>query len=389
MFSQPIIGRKTAFLGLSLVLMVVAGISPTPVNAQVASGLPVPRGVTPPSNFPPDRPLPDADAPENPLPDNAYVLGAGDIVRIDIFDTPELKLEDRYTVLVDGTLNLPWVGSVSVAGLTLQQAAAELSRQYSRFIKQPIVTLSSLSPRPLKIAVLGQVNRPGSYIIRPIGDESSTTNLSIRQGGTDVGSQWPTLTRAIQAAGGVTQSADIRNIQVRRFQDGTGKVFLVDLWKFLQSADQHQDLTLRDGDSIMVKEATELTPQEALEVAQSNISPETIKVGVVGEVTTPGSLALPPNTSLNQAILAAGGFKSNRAQKGDVELIRLNLNGTVSRTRIAIDFSKGLDAKTNPPLRNNDVVVVKPNTLAKTSDLLNAVLSPITSAFGFLKLFGF
>jgi polysaccharide biosynthesis/export protein len=322
--------------------------------------------------------------------EDAYTLGAGDLVKIDIFDTPELKLESQYTVLVDGSLNLPWVGTVTVQGMTLAQAADVLSRRYTQFIRKPLITLNSVSPRPLKIAVLGQVNRPGAYIISPIsGTETSRTNLSDRTSAT-TGSQWPTVTKAIQTAGGITQLANVRKIQIRRQQGvGAEKVMDLDLWKFLQEGEQNQDFTLRDGDAITIPLATNLDPAEATEIATSNFSPETIKVSVVGEVVTPGLVTVTPNTSLNQAVLVSGGFKSGRSLQRDVELIRLNPNGTVSRRGISIDFSKNLDESSNPALRNNDIIVVKPNALARTSDILNLLISPITGTLGVLKLLGF
>jgi polysaccharide biosynthesis/export protein len=320
--------------------------------------------------------------------ENAYTLGPGDLVRVDMFDAPDLKLEPRYTVLVDGSLNLPWVGTVFVQGLTLEEAASTLAQSYSRFVRKPLITLSSISPRPLKIAVLGQVNRPGSYIISPIGNETSRSNLSERST-VETGSQWPTVSKAIQTAGGITQLANVRKIQVRRPQrGGPEQVFDIDLWKFLQAGEQREDLALRDGDSIIIPVATNLDPAEATEIATSNFSPEAIKVGIVGEVVTPGSVSVPPNTSLNQAVLAAGGFKSGRSRR-DVELIRLNPNGTVSRRNISVDFSQNLDAANNPALRNNDIVVVKPTALAKTSDFLSVLFSPITGTLGVLKLLGF
>jgi polysaccharide export outer membrane protein len=322
-------------------------------------------------------------------PESAYTLGPGDLVRIDIFDAPELKLEDRYRVLVDGSLNLPWIGTLSVQGLTLEQAADVLALRYSRFINKPLITLSSISPRPLKVAVLGEVNRPGAYIINQISSETSQTSLSQRTGA-DTGTQWPTVTKALQTAGGITQLANVRKIQVRRPQrSGPEQVIDVDLWKFLQVGEQNQDLALRDGDSIIVPLASNLDPAEATQIATSNFSPETIKVSVVGEVVTPGTVTILPNTSLNQAVLAAGGFKSNRARKSDVELIRLNPNGTVSRRHVSVDFSQNLDEASNPALRNNDIIVVKPNTFAKTSDLLTSVLGPLGGVLGLLSIFGF
>ncbi len=322
--------------------------------------------------------------------EDPYTLGAGDLVKIDIFDTPELKLEGQYTVLVDGTLNLPWVGTVNVQGLTLAQAANVLSVRYAQFIQKPLITLNSVSPRPLKIAVLGQVNRPGAYIISPItGTETSRTNLSDRTS-SSTGSQWPTVTKAIQTAGGITQLANVRKIQIRRPQrGGPEKVIDLDLWKFLQEGEQNQDFTLRDGDAITIPIATNLDPAEATEMATSNFSPETIKVSVVGEVVTPGLVTVTPNTSLNQAVLVSGGFKAGRSLQRDVELIRLNPNGTVSRRGISVDFSKNLDESTNPALRNNDIIVVKPNAVARTTDFLNLLVSPLTGTIGLLKLLGF
>jgi polysaccharide biosynthesis/export protein len=379
MLERPIVRhRKMLSMGMSMVILVTTtapGIAEIPINR------PTP---TPPIKAPIEIPIE-----ANPSED-AYTLGAGDLVKVDIFDTPELKLESRYTVLVDGTLNLPWIGTVKVQGLTLVQAADVLVLRYAQFINKPLITLNSVSPRPLKIAVLGEVNRPGAYIISPIsGTETSRTNLSDRTS-SDTGSQWPTVTKAIQTAGGITQLANVRKIQVRRGQrSGAERVIDVDLWRFLQAGEQNQDFALRDGDAIIIPLATQLNPAEATEIATSNFSPETIKVSVVGEVVTPGLVTVLPNTSLNQAVLVSGGFKSGRALKKDVELIRLNPNGTVSRRGISIDFSKNLDESSNPALRNNDIIVVKPNALARTSDFLNLLVSPITGTLGVLKLLGF
>ncbi|MGA7934387.1 MAG: polysaccharide biosynthesis/export family protein [Kovacikia sp.] len=332
----------------------------------------------------------------NPYQDNigaaqsesSYTLGPGDLVRIDIFDAPDVKLEERYRVLVDGSLNLPWVGPISVQGLTLEQATDLLTLKYSRFIKKPIITLSSISPRPLKVSVLGEVNRPGAYIISQIGSETSQSSLSQRTV-IESGTQWPTVTKAIQTAGGITQLANVRKIQVHRPQRfGPEQIIDVDLWKFLQAGEQSQDLALRDGDSIIIPLANNLDPAEATQIATSNFSPETIKVSVVGEVVTPGLVTVLPNASLNQAVLAAGGFKTNRAKKKDVELIRLNPNGTVSRRHIAVDFSQNLDETKNPALRSNDIIVVNPNTLAKASDFLTGVFGPLGGVFGLFNLLG-
>jgi polysaccharide export outer membrane protein len=147
-------------------------------------------------------------------------------------------------------------------------------------------------------------------------------------------------------------------------------------------------MLLRDGDTVTIPLATDLDAAEATQVASSNFSPELIKINVVGEVVTPGTVNLRPNTTLNQAILAAGGLKSNRARRTDVELIRLNPNGTVTKRAMALDFAQGLNDKNNPALRNNDVVIVNRNALANVTDFLGAILTPLSGAFGILNLLG-
>ncbi len=145
--------------------------------------------------------------------ESAYILGAGDVLRVDSYDTPELVLEQRYPVLPDGTINLPWVKSIDVKGLTLREASERLEGKYSAYINKPRITVSLAAARTLKIGVIGEVTRPGSYIITSnlISTSAvSTTNaaqtgLNAQQGGNESGSQWPTVSRAIQAAGGINR----------------------------------------------------------------------------------------------------------------------------------------------------------------------------------------
>ncbi|MCU0517907.1 MAG: SLBB domain-containing protein [Oscillatoria sp. Prado101] len=428
----------------------------------------------------------------------AYILGPGDLIEIDIFNVPEYSGQNgQRRVLVDGTLNLPLINSVPVKGLTLQQAAKVISDKYAPFLTRPIVTLTLKEPRPLNIGVAGEVNRPGSYSLSLIG---------VGAGGTGQGIQVPTVTRALQMAGGITQAADLRRIQVRRPQvSGAEEIINIDLWALLQTGDLRQDLGLRDGDTIFVPTATNVNLAEASQLsttsfsgdptrplkiavvgevnspgsytiqrvsdqgaqlglitvtraietaggitqtadvrriqvrrptkegvekvidvnlwqllqsgdlsqdmildqgdtvvippaenidlteapqlATASFSPKTIAVNVVGEVVRPGAVQVPPNTSLNQALLAAGGFNNTRARKGEVELIRLNPNGTVARRTVKVDFSQELNEETNPALRPNDVIVVGRSGVASFSDTLGTVLSPLGGVFSIFNIF--
>ncbi|MEO1182267.1 MAG: SLBB domain-containing protein, partial [Cyanobacteria bacterium J06636_28] len=116
----------------------------------------------------------------------------------------------------------------------------------------------------------------------------------------------------------------------------------------------------------------------------TNLSPDTISVNVVGEVEEPGAIAVSANTTLNQAVLAAGGF--NRRAQETIELIRLNSNGTVTRRSFDVDLAQGLDPDSNPIVQHNDIVVVDPSTAARLSDSLNTILSPFLQILPVINL---
>lgn len=303
-----------------------------------------------------------------------YILGAGDQIRLDIFDIPEVQ-DIQQTILIDGTVTLPWIGKISIVGLTPQAAAENIAQSYDAYLHNPLVTIEVLQPRPLQIGIVGEVKRPGGYTLR-IGTEAGESNTSqqrIRF--------WPTLTQAIEAAGGITHTANVRSIQVQRPFEET---ISVDLWQLIEAGDTESNIFLRDGDQILVPTAPEMTIEESAQLASSSFAPN-ITVNVVGQVASPGTLQMPLNTSLNQAILAAGGF-NERADKQTVELVRLNPNGSVTQQEIEVDLTQGISTESNPILQEGDAVIVERSAIAATSDKVNQVTSPL---FGLLGLLNF
>ena len=140
-----------------------------------------------------------------------------------------------------------------------------------------------------------------------------------------------------------------------------------------------------DGDIIKIEQATESTT-EAIELASTTLSPGAIKVNIIGEVDRPGPQELPANTPLIQGVLAAGGPKAWRANRGNVELVRINRNGTALHQRFALDFSKSVSDQYNPPLRDGDTVMVNRNGFAAATDALTAVSAPLGTAANVLVL---
>ncbi|MBS0014891.1 MAG: SLBB domain-containing protein [Arthrospira sp. SH-MAG29] len=225
---------------------------------------------------------------------------------------------------------------------------------------------------PLNIAVIGQVFRPGPYTVT---GTARTGDAGVP--GAAGGGSIPTVTRAIQVAGGVKPEADIRQVEIRRSDSrGSRQVITINLWELLQNGDATQDTILQEGDTVFVPTATEINPVEMGAIANASFSPNNIRVNVVGEVQRSGVVQIPPNTPLNEAILTAGGFTS-RAHQSSVELIRFRPDGTVEQRRLQIDFTQGGNSPNNPPLQNNDVVIVGRSTLASISDTVDTIIAPL------------
>lgn len=413
--------------------------------------------------------------------DDVYTLGPGDSLVVNIFNVPEYSGPQQ--VLADGSLNMPVIGSVNISGLTVQEAGAAISAAYRRELRYPQVTVILKDPRPLRVAIAGEVNQPGLYTLTPEGDAQFPTvaqalqqaggvtqaanlhqvqlrrtngrvpaqtvtlnlwdllnhgdvqqDLPLRDGDAIVVSETDsvnisetnrlsasnlasnveedivvavvgeifrpgayefeggqnkgrtTVTQVVQTAGGIKPSADIRRIQVRRLtRSGAEQVIDLDFWQLLQAGDLSQDLVLQQGDTVIVPVASAATPGEIAQLTAANFSPDEVNVNVVGEVENPGLLEVPPNTTLNQAVLAAGGF-TNRATE-TVELIRLNPDGSVTQRQVEINLAEGLDTERNPLILNNDVVMVGRNGRARFNDTVEGIFSPILKLVPPLRLF--
>jgi polysaccharide export outer membrane protein len=159
----------------------------------------------------------------------------------------------------------------------------------------------------------------------------------------------------------------------------------LNLLSLVFDGDLAQNPLLFDGDTIRVLKAEEPVP-EAIELSSTTLAPTTINVNVVGEVKSPGRVDMPANTPLIQGILAAGGPLQWRANVSDVELVRINRNGTATRERFRINYSVGASNAKNPPLRDRDTVIVNRSALAKTSDAIGAITQPLSGLTNALTL---
>jgi polysaccharide export outer membrane protein len=196
---------------------------------------------------------------------------------------------------------------------------------------------------------------------------------------------------ALQKAGGLTLNADLSNVLLQRRIPGNGRQLRetrLDLIALLKLGDKLQNPFLFDGDTLLIGKAL-IPDSEIMELAATNLSPPNIRVNVIGELKSPGTLTLQANTPLIQAILAAGGPKTWRAKRSNVELVRISRNGSATRELFTIDYSQGVSGIRNPPLRDGDTVVVNRSNFAVFTDALDAVtvpLSGLVNAWGLVQL---
>ena len=287
------------------------------------------------------------------------------------------------TLLSQGDLNqdIPLRDGDSI---TIAQAD-EIDVQASRQIA--LSNIATDEQEAISVAIVGEVFRPGTYnyASRPsssqsFGSNNASANNIVQQPGR------LTVTRALRLAGGIKPLADLRRVEVKRTtRSGENRTISLDLWQLVEAGDREQDLILQEGDTIVVPTAVAANPEEVGMLTATNLSPDAISVNVVGEVENPGPVAVAANTTLNQAVLAAGGFNSRAKQT--VALIRLNPNGSVTQESFDVDLSQGLNPEGNPIVQHNDIVVVDPNATARISDGLGNFLSPFLQILPFSRFF--
>lgn len=316
---------------------------------------------------------------------NDYIIGPGDLLRINIIDLPELS--ENIRVINDGTASIPILGSISLSGLTLNEASKLIRSLLDEQIIRPDIQLIIVNPRPMRISLVGEVERPGLYSM-------TMSEVNYTEGDSQISTKgFPTIVDAIRKAGGITKDANLRNIQLRRRLPGINAEYKqanIDLISLIRDGNQKQNPYLFDGDIIILKKSTSNT-EEFLEYAASNLSPKEIDVYIIGEVLNPGLQRINVNTPLSQAVLMAGGIKDIRINKANIEMVRLNRNGSVSKRRFKMNLNANTSNKNNPPLQNGDIIKVNTNIFGRSSDTISAISSPfsgILNIYTFFKIIG-
>lgn len=235
-----------------------------------------------------------------------YQIGAGDIIRISVFQNPELTMETR--VGDTGSITFPLIGPVSVGGMAIPSAEQLIAARLrdGGYIVQPQVSILLLQVRGSQVAVLGLVGRPGRYPIE-------TTNTK--------------LTDMLAIAGGIAPAgADV--LILTGMRDGKTMRMEIDIPTMFQKGDLSQDILLRGGDIVYVDRAPLFY--------------------IYGEVQRPGSYRIERGMTVRHALAQAGGISLRGTERG-LRIYRREADGKTAPSEPDLEAS----------IRADDVLYVR------------------------------
>jgi polysaccharide export outer membrane protein len=243
-------------------------------------------------------------APLNEIPVPAdYIVGAGDQINVQLFGSTNRTL--RLTVGRDGRVNFPELGPINVSGQTFARVASDLEGRVARQMIGVRASVGMVDTRSIRVFVMGEANRPGSYTVSGLG----------------------TITSALYASGGVKSIGSLRDIQLKR----QGAVIRrLDLYDLLLRGDTTDDAKLLPGDVIFVP-------------------PVSATVAVDGEVNRPAIYEIRGNTTVGDIVRLAGG-PTSEADTSRVALVRVN----EQRSRVVVDVPFDQASARGELVRNGD-----------------------------------
>ncbi len=163
----------------------------------------------------------------------AYKLQPGDLLDIQVFQ--EASMARTLRISGNGTIMFPLVGSVPVAGKTLQEAQALLENKLTTYLKNPQVSILVKEYGNKTVYVLGQVKKPSSIEIPP---EKPLTVLE-----------------AVTSAGGFTDIANTSKVRVLRMENGKQTSMDVDVTQITKQGNKAMDIALMPGDVVFVPQS--------------------------------------------------------------------------------------------------------------------------------------
>src|SRR5579885_2343392 len=158
-----------------------------------------------------------------------YVIGPEDVLDISVWKEPDLSRS--LPVRLDGKISMPLLNDVQAAGLTATELSQSITEKLKKYLNAPRVTVMVSQMNSQRIYVLGEVTRPGAYPLLP----------------------GMTILQAISSAGGLTQFANSKRIFLLRNESQTLNKYSFNYNEVLDGRRPEQNLTLRAGDTVVVR----------------------------------------------------------------------------------------------------------------------------------------
>ena len=267
--------------------------------------------------------------------DPVYMLGAGDHLSVQVLGRPDMSA--RHVMGPDGRISMPLIGTMRLAAMSREEAAASLETALQRYFKRPSVALSVEQYSANRVTVLGRVQNPGV-----INFDKVPTILEVlaRAGGLPVLDKQATLTRC----------AIFR---------GRDKVVWIDLKHLLARSDPTYNIRLKPNDIVYIPDSGDTS------------------VYVMGAVPRPGAYRLTPDMSLLDALAQAGGPNEDAASQ-EIAIYRPSKQAL---ERVPLKSLLTADRRVNFALEEGDIVYVPKSTMAE----IGYVLRQVAPGLGFLS----
>lgn len=158
----------------------------------------------------------------------AYAVKPGDLLQIAVWKEPELQRP--VLVRPDGGFSFPLAGEVDARGKTVADLQKQITERLKKYISDPVVTVSVQEVRGNKVYVIGQVNKPGEFVVNPSVD----------------------VMQALSMAGGTTAFASLGGIVVLRRANGQQTALPFRYQEVLKGKELQQNIQLQAGDVVVV-----------------------------------------------------------------------------------------------------------------------------------------